>query len=174
MPKLPPRNFEMNPVEMLRLMDNVGARAAELLRVAQASRGRATEEMRRRALSYVGECHELGCPPPVELVHALAVIYAPDGESNTTINDANSLRIAGDDPGHLQREYQQRLIASSSGLKANKARGYEEAIEAELLLKSLAAPASVNAVANAAGVSRSTIRRWREQPEYAVRAGLAI
>lgn len=160
----------MDPAQMQRSMDNVGQRAAaSLVNAQRMARHRKTGKVHlyeMRALALVGECHELGCPPPVELIELLAFVFRDPKEQ------AEPIRIAGDDPGHLQRQFQQAIIRDGQQVKTKSVPAQRRAAEAEAsrfhpeMPNENAFAASENSVANAAGVARSTIRRWRDRPDY--------
>lgn len=156
--------------EMVERMENVGRRASDLLAAARGLRGSTIPaHMKDRALSYVGECHELGCPPPLELIQALSVVFEQSGDRRAAVPQKGRGGIAGDDPGQLQGKFQRSVIASVKALKGPSLVKFQQAIGAERALRGNSleyASDAVSAVAKAAGVTRDTIRRWRGRDDY--------
>ena len=158
----PARNYELDGQQMVRAMSNVGARAESSTRAI--SKGGPLGIHQRRALALVGECHELGCPPPVELVHLLSLAFRDPKDRR------DGLLIAGNDAGNLQGQFQNQVISSMLGVRPGSTAAFHKAAEAEVRLARAGAgellSAPILGVATAANVDRKSIREWREKLAY--------
>lgn len=169
------RHFEMNPDQMLRSMDLVAARARDLVDTLNASKKKSPDPiMRDRALSLLGECAELGCPPPVELLHAFRLAFLLNERVTLGARKHNAI---GDGEG-LQADYIQRLQAQRYGISPKSVPAFRAAAakEAEafdpLLDGAKRFQKPVNEVASAAEQvsgtddSRKSVKEWRLNPAY--------